>query len=88
MAAPTLKDVLRLVEQLSPADQHQLRARLAAAADAVRAEQRARNQAAIAALDVLAADEADTDDTWWPTFARNVDADRTSDRPHYPESEP
>lgn len=88
MAAPTLKDVLRLVEQLSPADQQQLRARLAAAADAVRAEQRVRNQAAVAALDALAADEADSDDTWWPTFARNVDADRISDRPHYPESDP
>lgn len=88
MAAPTLDDVLRLVEQLSPADQQRLHARLTAAADAARAAQRVRNQAAIGALDALAADETDSDDTWWPTFARAVDDDRTSDRPLYPEPQP
>jgi hypothetical protein len=87
MAMPTLDDVLRLVEQLSPEDQQRLRARLTTAEEAARAAQRTRNQAAIAALDALAADKADTDDTWWPTFAHAIDADRTSDRLLYPESE-
>jgi hypothetical protein len=51
-----------------------------------RAAQRQRNQSTIDLLDAWAADAQDTDDSWWPSFAQDLDAHRTSDRPLYPET--
>ena len=87
MAAPTLKEVVRLAEQLSPEDRRRLCAALTAAEDAQRADQRQRNQNGIELLDAWAEEATDTDDSWWPAFARALDADRTSHRPLIPEEE-
>lgn len=85
MAAPTIDDLLRLVEQLSPDERQRLRTALNAADNAARAAQRQRNLAAIELLDAWAEEESEVDDSWWPAFARALDADRTSRRPLFPE---
>jgi hypothetical protein len=84
MATPSLSEVLDLAQQLSPGDQLRLREALSAAAQATRAAQRVRNQAAIALIDSLADEADETDDSWWEPFARALDADRLSNRPLFP----
>lgn len=87
MTMPTLDEVLDLAQRLSLADQLRLRDALSAAAQAARDEQRARNQAAIALLDSLAAEDNEADDAWWEPFTKALDEDRLSNRPLFPTAE-
>jgi hypothetical protein len=81
----TLDQVLKLAQQLPPDDQARLRAALIEAEETARAEQIARNQAAIAMLDAWATtDEEDDGDESWDEMLQTLDQDRESPRILYP----
>jgi hypothetical protein len=89
----TFDEVLELVQRLSPTDQVRLRAALSRTdEDAAQALQRQKNQAAIDLLDswqAAAAEGTDADDDdWWEAFVRDIDADRLSSRPLFPDQTP
>jgi hypothetical protein len=82
----TFDQVLKLARELPPSDQARLRAALAQAEEAARAEQIARNLPAIAMLDAwAAADEADDGDESWDEMLRTLDDHRESPRLLYPD---
>ncbi len=81
----TFDQVLRLVRELPPIEQARLRAALLEAEEAARAEQIARNQAAIAMLDAWSeAAEEDDGDVSWEAMLQRLDQDRESPRKLYP----
>jgi hypothetical protein len=77
----TLDKVLTLLPQLSLAERVHVLEVLEA--DPQVATQRMENQAALAHLDSRVAADNDEDDSWWETFAKAIDSDRTSNRPLY-----
>jgi hypothetical protein len=82
----TFDQVLKLAQQLPPSEQARLRAALADVEGKARAEQIARNQAAITMLDSwLAADEDDDGDEPWDEMLRTLDKHRESARVLYPD---
>lgn len=82
----TFDQVLRLARELPPSDQARLRAALVQAEEAARAEQIARNQAAIAMLDAWSeAVEEDDGSESWEAMLQNLDQDRESPRKLYPD---
>jgi|GEM_PF-2156010 len=81
----TFDYVLKLAQQLPPSEQARLRAVLAVAEEQARAEQIARNQAAISMLDSwLATDEEDDGDEPWEEMLRTLGRHRESARVLYP----
>jgi hypothetical protein len=81
------------VQRLSPTDQARLRAALPPTdEDAARAIQRQKNQAAIDLLDSWRAEATEAtdvdDDDWWEAFVHDIDADRLSSRPLFPDQMP
>ena len=82
----TFDQVLRLARELPPPDQARLRAELLAAEETARAEQIARNQAAIAMLDAWSetAEEDDGNESW-EVMLQKLDQDRESPRKLYPD---
>ena len=81
----SFEHVLELARRLPPAEQVRLRAVLAEAEAAARAEQIGRNQAALAMLDAWAeADDVDDGDEPWETMLQALDQHRESARPLYP----
>lgn len=80
----TFEQVFRLARELPSADQARLRAALLEAEEAARAEQIARNQAAIAMLDAWseAAEEDDGSESW-EAMLQQFDQDRESPRKLY-----
>ncbi len=76
-----LDQVLTLLPKLTP--EERTRVRQALEEDPRIAAERAANQAALAHLDARLAADDDTDDSWWDSFTRELDADRLSDRPLY-----
>jgi len=82
----TFDQVLRLARELPPTDQARLRAALLEVEEAARAEQIARNQAAIAMLDAWSeAVEEDDGSESWEAMLRKLDQDRESPRKLYPD---
>lgn len=82
----TFDQVLRLARELPPPDQARLRAALVQAEEAARAEQIARNQAAIAMLDAWSeAVEEDDGSESWEAMLQKLDQDRESPRKLYPD---
>lgn len=82
----TFDQVLRLARELPPTDQVRLRAALLEAEEAARAEQIARNQAAIAMLDAWSeAPEEDDGSESWEAMLQKLDQDRESTRKLYPD---
>ena len=85
----TFDQVLKLAQQLRPADQVRLRAALAQAEAIAHTAHLARNQGAIAMLEAwAAADEADDGDEPWATMLQTLDRHRESARPLYPDLHP
>lgn len=81
----TFDQVLRLARELPPTDQARLRAALLEAEEATRAEQIARNQAAIAMLDAWSeVEEEDDGSETWEAMLQTLDQDRESTRKLYP----
>ncbi len=75
----TFDHVLRLAQQLPPDDQERLRAALVHTEDVARAQQIARNRAAIAMLDAWSAvDEEDDGDETWEVMLASLDEHRES----------
>jgi hypothetical protein len=82
----TFDQVLRLARELPPTDQARLRAALLEVEEAARAEQIARNQAAIAMLDAWSeAVEEDDGSESWEAMLQKLDQDRESPRKLYPD---
>jgi hypothetical protein len=82
----TFDQVLRLARELPPTEQARLRAALVEAEEVARAEQIARNQAAIAMLDAWSeAAEEDDGSEPWETMLQKLDQDREAPRKLYPD---
>lgn len=81
----TFDQVLKLARELPPTEQMRLRAALLEAEEAAHTEQIARNQAAIAMLDVWSnVIEADDGHESWEVMLQTLDQDRESTRKLYP----
>lgn len=85
----TFDQILRLAQQLPPGDQERLRIALVQTEAAVRAEQVAHNQEAIAMLDAWSTSKEEDDGSEsWDEMLSSLDRHRESTRVLYPHLHP